>query len=65
MREYEGLSLIFRFVTVDGERPIYEQHRRIRQLFQEGRRAVWGEWNVEAVTEWIEWAAVPEVGSGA
>jgi dTMP kinase len=65
MREYEGLSLIFRFVTVDGERPIYEQHRRIRQLFQEGRRAVWGEWNVEALTEWLEWAASPGVGRGA
>jgi dTMP kinase len=65
IREYEGLSLIFRFVTVDGERPIYEQHRRIRQLFQEGRRAVWGEWNVEALTEWLQWSAGPEVGRGA
>jgi dTMP kinase len=65
MREYENLSLIFRFVTVDGERPIYEQHKRIRLLFQEGRRAVWGEWNVEALTEWLQWTAVPEVGRGA
>ncbi len=64
MREYENLSLIFRFVNVDGERPIYEQHKRIRQLFQEGRRAAWGEWNVEALTEWIEWAGIPEVGDG-
>jgi dTMP kinase len=65
MQEYDNLSLIFRFVTVDGERPIYEQHKRIRQLFQEGRRAVWGEWNVEAVAEWLGWTAVPEVGRGA
>jgi dTMP kinase len=64
MREYENLSLIFRFVNVDGERPIYEQHKRIRQLFQEGRRAAWGEWNAEALAEWIEWAGVPEVGHG-
>jgi dTMP kinase len=65
MREYENLSLIFRFLTVDGERPIYEQHKRIRQLFQEGRRAAWGEWNVEALAEWLEWAGVPEVEHGA
>jgi dTMP kinase len=64
MREYENLSLIFRFVDVDGERPIYEQHKRIRQLFHEGRRAAWGEWNAEALAEWIEWAGVPEVGHG-
>jgi len=53
MREYENLSVIFRFLTVDGERPIYEQHQRIRRLFQESRRADWGEWNVEALTEWL------------
>jgi dTMP kinase len=64
MREYENLSLIFRFVNVDGERPIYEQHKRIRQLFQEGRRAAWGEWNVEALAEWIQWTGIPEVGDG-
>jgi len=64
MREYENLSLIFRFANVDGERPIYEQHKRIRQLFQEGRRAAWGEWNVEALTEWIQWTGIPEVGDG-
>jgi len=60
MREYENLSLIFRFVAVDGERPIYEQHKRIRQLFQEGRRAAWGEWNVEALAEWMEWTGIHE-----
>jgi dTMP kinase len=63
MREYENLAVIFRFVNVDGEQPIYEQHKRIRRLFQEGRRAAWGEWNIEALTEWLEWAAeVPGVG---
>jgi dTMP kinase len=65
IREYQNLSLIFQFVTVDGERPIYEQHKRIRQLFEEGRRAAWGEWNVEALAEWIELSGVPEAGHGA
>jgi len=58
MREYENLSVIFRFQTVDGEQPIYGQHRQIRRLFEESRRTVWGEWNVEALTEWLEQGAV-------
>ncbi len=58
MREYENLSLIFRFQSVDGEQPIYGQHRQIRRLFEERRRTVWGEWNVEALTEWLAHAAV-------
>jgi dTMP kinase len=53
MREYENLSLVFKFLTVDGEQPIYEQHKHLRRLFQEGRRRKWGEWNVEALTEWL------------
>ena len=64
MREYENLSLIFRF-----------RHRRrraadlrtaqaqIRRLFQESRRTAWGEWNVEALTEWLDVAA-PRPGGG-
>jgi dTMP kinase len=54
IREYENLSVIFRFLNVDGEQPIYEQHKRIRSLFNEGRRTVWGEWNLEALAEWLE-----------
>lgn len=53
IREYENLSVIFRFVSVDGERPIYQQHKQIRQLFHEGRRTAWGEWNLEVLTEWL------------
>jgi dTMP kinase len=53
IRECENLSVIFRSVTVDGEQPIYGQHKHIRRLFQESRRTEWGEWNVEALTEWL------------
>jgi dTMP kinase len=63
IREYENLSVIFRSVTVDGELPIYGQHRHIRREFQESRRIEWGQWNVEALTEWLDVAApVSEVG---
>ncbi len=66
MREYENLALVFRFVTVDGEQPIYEQHKQIRRLFQEGRRRPWGEWNVEALAEWLELQGEGvEVGRGS
>src|SRR5437667_2626460 len=35
--EYEALSVIFHFITVDAERPIHDQHMQIRQLFIEAR----------------------------
>lgn len=53
-QEYEALALIFKFVTVNAEQSIYEQHRTIRRLFQQGQRRPWAEWNLEAVLEWLE-----------
>lgn len=53
IREYDALALIFEFLTIDAEQPMYEQHRRIRDAFAGGRRRPWAKWNVEAVTEWI------------
>ena len=53
IREYESLALIFNFVTVDAEQSIGEQHHRIRELFREGERRPWSEWNIDAVTEWL------------
>ena len=53
IREYESLALIFNFITVDAEQSISEQHYRIRELFREGERRPWSEWNLDAVTEWL------------
>jgi dTMP kinase len=53
IHEYDALALIFEFVTIDAEQPMYEQHRRIRDAFATGRRRPWAKWNIEAVTEWI------------
>lgn len=53
IQEYDALAKIFRFVTVDAERTIHEQHHEIRRLFREGQRRAWAEWNVDAVLDWL------------
>ena len=64
-QEYEALALIFKFLTVNAEQSIYEQHRSIRQLFRQGQRRPWAEWNVDAVLEWLErQVQAPEVQLG-
>jgi dTMP kinase len=52
IQEYEALSIIFKFITIDAEKPIYDQHLLIRKLFQESRERPWPEWNEEAITDW-------------
>ena len=62
IREYDALALIFEFMTIDAEQPIYEQHRRIREAFTADARRPWAKWNIEAVTEWLALAGVPDAG---
>ena len=38
MREYDNLALIFEFVTVNAEKSIYDQHKMVREMFQQNRR---------------------------
>jgi dTMP kinase len=52
IQEYEALSIIFKFITIDAEAPIYDQHLLIRKLFEESRERPWPEWNEEAITDW-------------
>jgi dTMP kinase len=52
IQEYEALALIFQFITIDAEAPIYDQHVLIRKWFQESRDRPWPEWNEEAITDW-------------
>jgi dTMP kinase len=54
IREYEALSKIFQFLRIDARQSIYEQHRSIRQLFMQGHRRPWAQWNTEAVLSWLE-----------
>jgi dTMP kinase len=53
MKQYDSLALIFEFVTVNAEKSIYDQHKAIREMFQQNRRRPWAEWNLEAVREWL------------
>ncbi len=53
IHEYEQLAVIFEFVTVDAEQSIYDQHRLIRELFEQRRRRPWAEWNLEAILDWL------------
>jgi len=53
IREYESLALIFNFVTIDAEESIGSQHSRIRELFREGMRRPWSDFNLDAFTEWL------------
>ena len=62
IREYDALALIFEFMTIDAEQPIYEQHRRIREAFTAEARRPWAKWNVEAIIEWLALAGVPDAG---
>jgi dTMP kinase len=54
IREYESLALIFQFVRVDAEQPIYEQHRILRELYAGNKRRPWAEHNQEALTDWLQ-----------
>jgi dTMP kinase len=53
IKEYESLALIFKFMTVDGEQSIGEQHHTIRRLFRECEQRAWSDGNSDAVAEWL------------
>jgi dTMP kinase len=53
IREYESLSVIFNFLTVDAEQPMSRQHHQLRELFRQGEGRPWSTWNEDAVAEWL------------
>jgi dTMP kinase len=53
IREYESLAVIFKFVTIDAERSIHDQHMQIRGLFDERRPVSWPALNADTVLEWL------------
>jgi dTMP kinase len=59
--EYENLSLIFQFVTVDAGEAVYRQHTRVRALVEGARKRPWTTHSKDAVAEWL--SKSPPAGS--
>ena len=51
--EYENLSVVFRFVTVDAGDAVYRQHTKVRKLVEQAVKRPWPEFSEEAVEEWL------------
>ena len=53
VKEYNNLSVVFQFVTVDAGDVVYRQHTRVRQLVESAVKRPWPEFSEEAVEEWL------------
>jgi dTMP kinase len=51
--EYENLSVVFQFVTVDAGEAVYRQHTRVRELVENAEKRPWMTFSEEAVQEWL------------
>ena len=51
--EYDNLSVVFQFVTVDAGDAVYRQHTRVRELVEKAEKRPWMTFSEEAVTEWL------------
>ena len=53
VKEYNNLSLVFQFVTVDAGDAVYRQHTRVRELVEKAEKRPWSEFSKDAVAEWL------------
>jgi len=53
IREYDNLSTIFQFVTVNAEEAVYHQHQKVRELVEAATRRPWPDYSAAAVAEWL------------
>lgn len=51
--EYDNLSVVFKFVTVDAGEAVYRQHTRVRELVENAAKRPWMTFSEEAVQEWL------------
>lgn len=51
--EYDNLSVVFKFVTVDAGDAVYRQHTRVRDLVENTDKRPWATFSREAVAEWL------------
>jgi dTMP kinase len=53
VKEYNNLSVVFQFVTVDAGDAVYRQHTRVRELVEKAGKRPWPAFSKEAVEEWL------------
>jgi dTMP kinase len=53
VKEYDNLSVVFQFVTVDAGDAVYRQHTRVRELVEQAGKRPWPAFSKEAVEEWL------------
>jgi dTMP kinase len=51
--EYDNLSVVFQFVTVDAGDAVYRQHTRVRELVEKVKKRPWPDFSEKAVAEWL------------
>lgn len=57
--EYENLAVIFKFVTVDADEPVYRQHTKVRSLVAAAAKRPWPVFSKDAVEEWLRTPKTP------
>ena len=53
VKEYNNLSVVFRFVTVDAGEAVYRQHTRVREFVEGAEKRPWARYSEDAVSEWL------------
>ena len=57
--EYQNLSVVFQFVTVDAGDAVYRQHTRVRELVDSVKKRPWSTFSEDAVAEWLTKSPIP------
>ena len=53
VKEYNNLSVVFQFVTVDAGEAVYRQHTRVREFIERVEKRPWPTFSEDAVREWL------------
>src|SRR5918993_3903370 len=53
VKEYNNLSVVFQFVTVDAGEAVYRQHTQVREFVERAEKRPWPAFSADAVKEWL------------
>jgi len=59
VKEYDNLSVVFQFVTVDAGEAVYRQHTRVRELVERTEKRPWPTFSEDALKEWLITSNIP------